>query len=76
MMTEYDNEPDGAEITESPVACEGCGETWPDSALDGAGRCERCAIKAHRQRETYFRPEEVGGVWDGFGVISDADPGL
>jgi uncharacterized paraquat-inducible protein A len=54
MIETYDNEPT---FEESPVACEGCGETYPDSALDSNGRCERCAIKARRRREEYFRDE-------------------
>ncbi|HKQ76709.1 MAG TPA: hypothetical protein VJ810_23645 [Blastocatellia bacterium] len=75
---EYESDIDRvAEIAaERSAACAGCGETYPDSALDSNGRCERCLIKTSRVRDTYFRPEAVGGVFDGYGVISDADPGL
>ena len=74
---EYEGEIDGAAemLEESPVACAGCGETYPDSALDSDGRCDRCFIKTSRVRDTYFRPEAVGGVFDGYGVISYADLG-
>jgi hypothetical protein len=70
MIETYDDEL----IPESPVACEGCGETWPDSALAGDGLCQSCQFKRHleakRRSEEYFR------IVDGGYEISDADPGL
>lgn len=70
MMTEYDNEP----MPESPVACAGCDETYPDSALDGDGLCQSCCLK--RYAEPRGRREEYWRIVDGGYEISDADPGL
>jgi len=71
---------DGLDYNEIPTACANCGETYPDSALDSSGFCQECCLhrrlEAAHRREAYFREEDWSGVFDGYGVMSEADHGL
>jgi hypothetical protein len=60
--------------------CEYCGAHWLAFNSLGTVVCDACAegrryIDNHLMRAE-FDESDCGGVWDGFGVISDADPGL
>ena len=66
---------------EEEAECAGCEWTFPASALSSKGLCEDCERGeglggAAGEFNAHFNPNDCGGVLDGYGVISDADPGL
>lgn len=53
-------------------ACVFCGEP----AMDGHLTCGRATCNESEARHDTHTEPDYGGTWDGFGVTSDADPGL